>query len=220
MDNVTFEQEIIPKKLAEREDFLIGRWYAIKDTCVQVKHLPRWHQKAPKCKDPLTHHTKWVLKMEKSENEYMKIGSWESKVIPLHFDFNWDEENQTYQVVDNALGLEANLAHKRLKNPRFRIRKWYHRTLSRYLWYACNMWDLQGDELPHLFGYNTTEKKVEPAEEYEEFLDDFVELYVAGLEDQEGPILAVHQHAAATKDPSWVVPNPVVVVVNIKGQPA
>ena len=82
------------------------------------------------------------------------------------------------------------------------------------------MWDLQGDELPHLFRYNTTEKKVEPVEEYEEFLDDFVELYAAGLEDQEGPILAVHRHAAAMKDPSWVVPNPVVVVVNIEGQPA
>ena len=82
------------------------------------------------------------------------------------------------------------------------------------------MWDLQGDELSHLFGYKTTEKKVEPAEEYKEFLDNFVELYAARLEDQEGPIPAVHQHAAATKDPSWVVPNPVVVVVNIEGQPA
>ena len=195
MDNVTFEQEIIPKKLAEREDFLIGRWYAIKrtqDTHVRVKPLPRWHRKAPKRKDPLAHHAKWVLEMGKSENEYMKIGSWESEVIPLRFDFNWDEENQTYQVVDNALGLEANLAYERLKNPRFRIRKWYHRTLSRYLWYACNMWDLQGDELPHLFRYNTMEEEVEPTEEYEEFLDDFVELYAAGLEDQEGPIPAVH----------------------------
>jgi hypothetical protein len=32
MDSVTGEQELIPKRLAEQEDFLIGRWYAIKRT--------------------------------------------------------------------------------------------------------------------------------------------------------------------------------------------
>jgi len=186
--------QVIPKELATHEDFLIGRWYAIKrtqDTRVRVKPLPRWHRKAPKSKDLLAHHAKWVLEMGKSENEYRKIGSWESKVIPLRFDFNWDEEIQTYQVVDNALGLETNLLHECLRNPRFRIRKWYHLTLSRYLWSAYNMWDLQGDELPHLFGYNTPEKEVEPTGEYEEFLEDFVELYATRLEDQEGPIPAM-----------------------------
>ena len=32
MDGVTGGQEIIPKKLAEHKNFLIGRWYAIKCT--------------------------------------------------------------------------------------------------------------------------------------------------------------------------------------------
>ena len=104
-------------------------------------------------------------------------------MILLHFDFNWDEEIQTYQVIDNALGLEAQLSHECLKNPRFKIQKWYHQTLSRYLWYACNMWDLQGDELPTLFRLNTPEKDSNPGEEYEEFIEDFVELYATGLED-------------------------------------
>jgi hypothetical protein len=155
--------------------------------------------------------------MGKSENEYRKIGSWESKVIPLRFNFNWDEEAQTYWVIDNALGLEAQVSHEHLKNPKFEIQKWYHWTLSRYLFYACNLWDLQGDELPNLFGRSTPKNDIDPAKAYEEFLDDFVELYAAGLEDQEGPISAVHQHAAM-KDLSRVVPNPVVVVVNIDGQ--
>jgi hypothetical protein len=90
---------------------------------------------------------------------------------------------QTYRVIDNALGLEAQVSHECLKNPKFKIWKWYHRTLSRYLFYAGNLWDLQGDELQNLFGSNTPENDIDPVKEYEEFLDDFVELYTAGVED-------------------------------------
>ena len=86
-----------------------------------MKPLLRWHWSAPKWQDSLAHHAKWVLEMGKSEDEYKKLGFWEREVIPICFDFIWDEEKQTYRVRDKELRLETQLSWEHLANKSFKI---------------------------------------------------------------------------------------------------
>ncbi|CAA7270376.1 unnamed protein product [Cyclocybe aegerita] len=75
-DEVTNETEVLEALMALQDDFLIGRWYAIKCTQrerVRVKPLPRWHKKSPQKCNLWALNGAWKLVFEHVE----QLDSWD-----------------------------------------------------------------------------------------------------------------------------------------------
>lgn len=233
LDTISDDDELIlDVGMVFRPKFLIGRWYAIKRTQatrICVKPLPRWHRRTP-ILNWWTENVAWKLSTGgKSFRKYLESPKSARRRQMERFGvyYSTEEDPEYCTVIDWATRLHFKLSIRNIENPRFNVRHWYYKQLVKYFKFRFS--ELTGyipdRPLECLFGSQRQEGETRDNNKTEDLdyayssdKENIVELN--SQEPQENIIPSAQRNSARVKDPSRVVPDPIIIVVNIAGRPA
>lgn len=167
MDNVTLQDELLPRSAAERNDFLVGRWYAIK--CAQRNHVrvslaPRWFKRRRQF-DHYAWNAAWRLECGRPFSEYLSWSRRYKNALEMRYVVSRVHEDNFYMLEDRYLGECFVLSLDLVRNSRFDIARWFRRQLRRRI-IATYDPEVNYDGLWRLFGYENPEGR--PAENHDD----------------------------------------------------